>query len=86
MQALHGLDRGELRVAQKVDGEWTVNAWVKQAILLYFGIREMETQEVGPFEFHDKIPLKSGLAEAGVRVVPPGVVRATARSSSRARS
>jgi 2,3,4,5-tetrahydropyridine-2-carboxylate N-succinyltransferase len=76
------LDRGELRVAtppvaQTDDdvGEWTTHAWIKQAILLYFAVRKMERIEVGPFEFHDKIPLKHGLDKAGVRVVPPGVVR-----------
>ena len=74
------LDRGELRVAEPgplgEDGEeWVTHAWVKQAILLYFGVRGMETLEVGPFEFHDKIPLKKGLAAQNVRVVPPGVVR-----------
>ena len=69
------LDRGELRVAEKIDGVWQVNAWVKQAILGYFRVRKMETFEVGPYEFHDKIPLKRGLAEAGVRLVPPGAIR-----------
>ncbi len=70
------LDRGELRVAvQGDDGEWTVNAWAKKAVLLYFGVRAMEVMEVGPFEFHDKIPLKTNLAEQGVRVVPPGTIR-----------
>jgi 2,3,4,5-tetrahydropyridine-2-carboxylate N-succinyltransferase len=78
------LDRGELRVASPPaaadegadeGGEWTTHAWTKQAILLYFGIRGMETHTVGPFEFHDKIPLKKGLAAQNVRVVPPGVVR-----------
>jgi 2,3,4,5-tetrahydropyridine-2,6-dicarboxylate N-succinyltransferase len=74
------LDAGELRVATppKPDdegGEWTTHAWVKEAILLYFAIQKMETLEVGPFEFHDKIPLKKGLAARGVRVVPPGTVR-----------
>jgi 2,3,4,5-tetrahydropyridine-2-carboxylate N-succinyltransferase len=73
------LDRGELRVAEKVvtdaGAEWVVHAWVKLAILHFFRISQMQTMEVGPFEFHDKIPLKRGLAEAGVRVVPPGVVR-----------
>ena len=69
------LDRGELRVAESFNGSWVTHAWVKQAILLYFAIRKMETIEVGPFEFHDKIPLKKNLAAAGVRVVPPGVVR-----------
>ncbi len=69
------LDRGEVRVAEKLGGEWIVNAWVKEAVLLYFAIAEMKVMEVGPFEFHDKIPLKHGLAQAGVRVVPPGVAR-----------
>ena len=75
-QTIAKLDRGEIRVAtQGTDGAWTVHAWVKQAILLYFGLQKMETMEVGPFEFHDKIPLKRGLAEQGVRVVPPGTAR-----------
>jgi 2,3,4,5-tetrahydropyridine-2-carboxylate N-succinyltransferase len=69
------LDRGELRVAEKGSAGWTVNAWVKEAILLYFAIAEMKVMEVGPFEFHDKVPLKRGLDKAGVRLVPPGVVR-----------
>jgi 2,3,4,5-tetrahydropyridine-2-carboxylate N-succinyltransferase len=69
------LDRGELRVAEKVGGEWVVHAWVKEAILGFFRVSKLETMEVGPFEFYDKIPLKRGLAEAGVRVVPPGTVR-----------
>ena len=75
------LDRGELRVASPPadpddeTGEWITHAWVKQAILLYFGVRGMETLEVGPFEFHDKIPLKRGLAAQNVRLVPPGVIR-----------
>ena len=69
------LDRGELRVAEKQGDTWVTHAWVKQAILLYFAVRKMERIEVGPFEFHDKIPLKKGLDRAGVRVVPPGVVR-----------
>ncbi len=74
-EAVARLDRGELRVAEKVDGEWVVHAWVKQAILGFFGVAQMQVHEVGPFEFHDKIPLKKGLAAAGVRVVPPGTVR-----------
>ena len=78
-EAIELLDKGDLRVATPPegdpDGEWTVHAWVKQAILLYFAVRKMETFSVGPFEFHDKIPLKTGLAAANVRVVPPGVVR-----------
>jgi 2,3,4,5-tetrahydropyridine-2-carboxylate N-succinyltransferase len=70
------LDRGELRVAEATGpGEWITHAWVKQAILLYFAIQGMQRIEIGPFEFYDKIPLKKNLPEAGVRVVPPGVVR-----------
>ena len=76
--AVARLDRGELRVAsppEEPDGEWVVHAWVKQAILLYFGVQKMRTMEVGPFEFHDKIPLKTNLEAQGVRVVPPGTAR-----------
>jgi 2,3,4,5-tetrahydropyridine-2,6-dicarboxylate N-succinyltransferase len=73
--ALDLLDRGEARVAEKVGGEWIVNEWLKRAILLAFRQRRMETVEVGPYEYHDKLPLKHGYAEAGVRVVPPAVAR-----------
>ena len=69
------LDAGKIRVAEKVDGAWRVNAWVKEAILLFFAVSDMKVMEVGPFEFFDKVPLKSGLKDAGVRVVPPGTVR-----------
>jgi 2,3,4,5-tetrahydropyridine-2-carboxylate N-succinyltransferase len=74
-ETVAALDRGEVRVAQRVDGEWRSNAWVMKAISLYFVVAEMETIEVGPFEYHDKIPTKKNLAAAGVRVVPPGTVR-----------
>jgi len=69
------LDRGEIRVAEQVDGEWRVNEDVKAAILDYFRIREMETIELGPYEYRDKIPLKRDFAELGVRVVPPATAR-----------
>jgi 2,3,4,5-tetrahydropyridine-2,6-dicarboxylate N-succinyltransferase len=69
------LDRGELRVAEKRDGTWTVNQWVKEAIMLYFRVQPLATTVTGPFEYHDKIPTKHGLADGGVRVVPPGTVR-----------
>lgn len=70
------LDGGKLRVATRgEDGNWTVHAWTKQAILLYFGIRQMERIEVGAYEYHDKIPLKKNLDRQGIRVVPPGTVR-----------
>jgi len=81
-RAILALDRGELRVASPDPSPgggggtgWTTHTWVKEAILLYFALQKMEVLEVGPFEFHDKIPLKKGLAAAGVRVVPPGTVR-----------
>jgi 2,3,4,5-tetrahydropyridine-2-carboxylate N-succinyltransferase len=72
------LDSGELRVAEPgptPESDWVVHAWVKQAILLYFGLTQLTTIEVGPYEYHDKIPLKRGWAEAGVRVVPPATAR-----------
>jgi 2,3,4,5-tetrahydropyridine-2-carboxylate N-succinyltransferase len=69
------LDRGEVRVAEKVEGQWVVHEWVKQAIMLYFRLSGLEVMRAGPFEYHDKIPTKQGLDEAGVRVVPPGTVR-----------
>jgi 2,3,4,5-tetrahydropyridine-2,6-dicarboxylate N-succinyltransferase len=75
VEALHGLDRGELRVAEKADGEWKVNAWLMQAVNLFFAVSGMETAEFGPFETRDKIPLKKDLEKAGVRLVPGGVAR-----------
>ena len=69
------LDRGEVRVAEPEGDDWRVNAGVQSAILDYFRSRKMEPREVGPFEYHDKIPLKSGYEELGVRVVPPAVAR-----------
>ena len=69
------LDKGVLRVAERDADGWHVNEWVKKAVLLYFGVCGMEQCEVGPFEFHDKIPLKHNYAESGVRVVPHAVAR-----------
>ncbi|WP_080779106.1 2,3,4,5-tetrahydropyridine-2,6-dicarboxylate N-succinyltransferase [Chryseobacterium phocaeense] len=69
------LDSGELRVAQPTENGWQVNEWVKKAVVMYFPIQKMETIEVGPFEFHDKIPLKKNYAEKGVRVVPHAIAR-----------
>jgi 2,3,4,5-tetrahydropyridine-2-carboxylate N-succinyltransferase len=69
------LDTGELRVAEPTTDGWQVNEWVKKAVVMYFPIQTMETIEVGPFEFHDKIPLKTGYAEKGIRVVPHAVAR-----------
>lgn len=69
------VDAGELRVAEPIEGGWQVNEWVKKAVVLYFPIQKMETIECGPLEFHDKIPLKKGYAEKGIRVVPHAVAR-----------
>ena len=69
------LDKGNLRVAQPSDNGWIVNEWVKKAVILYFPTRKMETIKVGPFEFHDKIALKSNYKELGVRVVPHAIAR-----------
>ena len=69
------LDKGELRTAFPVGDTWQVNDWVKKAVILYFPICKMETIEVGPFEFHDKIPLKRNYAQLGVRVVPHAIAR-----------
>jgi 2,3,4,5-tetrahydropyridine-2-carboxylate N-succinyltransferase len=75
-QVIAKLDLGELRVAEPLsNGEWQVNEWVKKAVVMYFPIRKMETIEVGPFEFHDKMALKTGYAEKGVRVVPHAIAR-----------
>ncbi len=69
------LDKGKLRVAEPREGLWVVNDWVKKAVILYFPLRRMETLDVGPFEFHDKIPLKRAYRELGVRVVPHAIAR-----------
>jgi 2,3,4,5-tetrahydropyridine-2-carboxylate N-succinyltransferase len=74
-RTIAALDRGEVRVAEKTGGEWLVNDWVKEAIILYFRMKGLETQQAGPFEYHDKIKTKQNLAGAGIRVVPPGTVR-----------
>jgi 2,3,4,5-tetrahydropyridine-2-carboxylate N-succinyltransferase len=69
------LDEGTLRVAEPTSKGWQVNEWVKKAVVLYFPIQKMETFEVGIFEYHDKIPLKTGYADKGIRVVPHAVAR-----------
>lgn len=70
------LDEGKLRVAEPLEnGEWKVNEWIKKAVVMYFPIRKMETIEVGPFEFHDKMALKKNYKEKGVRVVPHAIAR-----------
>jgi 2,3,4,5-tetrahydropyridine-2-carboxylate N-succinyltransferase len=74
-EAIAALDRGEARVAERVDGVWVVHEWTKKAILLYFRLRKVEPMTVGDLRFLDKIPVKADYAERGVRVVPPGVAR-----------
>ena len=74
-EVIAALDRGELRVAEPDGDDWRVNTEAQEAILAYFRLREMEPQEVGPFEYHDKIPLKHDYEKLGVRVVPPAVAR-----------
>ncbi len=69
------LDKGKVRVAEPTDEGWQVNQWVKKGVIMYFPIQKMETIEVGPFEFHDKIPLKNNYKEQGVRVVPHAIAR-----------
>lgn len=69
------LDKGELRVAEPVASGWQVNEWIKKAVIMYFPIQQMETIEVGPFEFHDKIKLKRNYKALGVRVVPHAIAR-----------
>ena len=76
------LDKGELRVAEPTADGWQVNEWVKKAVVLYFPIQKMETLEAGIFEYHDKIPLKRGYKEKGIRVVPNAVARHGAYISS----
>lgn len=72
---IEDIDKGRLRVAEPVNGGWQVNEWVKKAVVMYFPIRQMETIEAGPMEFHDKMKLKSNYASLGVRVVPHAVAR-----------
>jgi 2,3,4,5-tetrahydropyridine-2-carboxylate N-succinyltransferase len=74
-QVIELLDKGQLRCAEPTDSGWQVNDWVKKAVILYFPIQQMETIEVGPFEFHDKMSLKKDYAAQGVRVVPHAVAR-----------
>lgn len=74
-EVVEQLDKGTLRVAEPGGDGWKVNEWVKKAVILYFPIQQMETIEVGPFEFHDKIALKKNYKSLGVRVVPHAIAR-----------
>ncbi len=75
VQVLRALDRGALRIAEPGAADWIIHEWVQKAVMLYFSVAQMEVMELPPFEFRDKVPIKKGLEEAGVRVVPPGVAR-----------
>jgi 2,3,4,5-tetrahydropyridine-2-carboxylate N-succinyltransferase len=74
-EVIEEVDKGRLRTAHPVNDGWEVNEWVKQAILMYFGIQQMETHHLPPFEFYDKMKLKQGYKELGVRAVPHAVAR-----------
>jgi 2,3,4,5-tetrahydropyridine-2-carboxylate N-succinyltransferase len=74
-KTIDALDKGEIRVAEPGDKGWIVNQWIKKAVILYFPIRKMETIEIGPFEFNDKIPLKKNYKSLGIRVVPHAIAR-----------
>ena len=74
-EVIEMLDKGNLRIADNNDGNWIVHEWVKKAVVLYFPIRKMETIEIGPLEFHDKMKLKTNYKDLGVRVVPHAVAR-----------
>ena len=74
-ESIRLLNQGEIRVAEPSAGGWVTNTWVKEAVLLYFGVQKMEKITLGPFEWHDKIPIKEEFEAARVRVVPPAVVR-----------
>ena len=74
-EVIDQLDKGLLRVASQDSGEWITHEWIKKAVILYFPIRKMELTEVGPFQFYDKIPLKSNYDKLGVRVVPHAIAR-----------
>ncbi len=75
LEVIELLDNGTIRVCEKQSNKWIVNQWIKKAVVLYFPISKMTTIELGPFEFHDKIPLKTGYAEKGIRVVPHAIAR-----------
>jgi len=81
-QVISELDTGNLRVAEPTNNGWQVNEWIKKAVVMYFPIQQMKTIEVGIFEYHDKIPLKTNYAEKGIRVVPHAVARYGAYISS----
>jgi len=74
-EVLEMLDAGQVRIAEPDGRAWRVHEWIKKAVVLYFPLQQMQTIELGPYEYHDKIPLKRNYAALGVRVVPPAVAR-----------
>ena len=74
-EVIEALDKGMIRVASNEEGKWITHKWIKKAVILYFLLQKMEVISMGPFEFHDKIPLKTGYQALGVRVVPQAVAR-----------
>lgn len=72
---INELDNGNIRIAEENNGIWKINEWIKKAVILYFPIQKMESIEIGPFEFHDKIPLKKDYKKRGIRIVPNALVR-----------
>ncbi|TAH08796.1 MAG: 2,3,4,5-tetrahydropyridine-2,6-dicarboxylate N-succinyltransferase [Sphingobacteriia bacterium] len=74
-EVIEAVDKGHLRAASPTEHGWVVNEWVKQAILMYFGIQQMQTWDTPPFEFFDKMLLKKNYKELGVRAVPPATAR-----------
>jgi 2,3,4,5-tetrahydropyridine-2,6-dicarboxylate N-succinyltransferase len=75
LELVEKVDKGTLRTAEPIDGKWQVNEWVKQGILMYFGVMPMQIMQEGPEQYYDKIPLKMGMQELGIRTVPGSIIR-----------
>jgi 2,3,4,5-tetrahydropyridine-2,6-dicarboxylate N-succinyltransferase len=75
LELVEKVDKGMLRTAEPIDGKWQVNEWVKQGILMYFGVMPMQVMQQGPEQYYDKIPLKMGMQELGIRTVPGSIIR-----------
>ncbi|MBX7243635.1 MAG: 2,3,4,5-tetrahydropyridine-2,6-dicarboxylate N-succinyltransferase [Bacteroidia bacterium] len=74
-KVIESLDKGEIRVAEPAAEGWKVNEWVKKAVILYFPVMPMKIMQMGPEQYYDKIPLKVGMQELGIRTVPGSVLR-----------
>ncbi len=75
LQVIDHLETGSIRVSNYLNGEWIINEWIKKAIIMYFSVQKMNTIELGPLEFYDKIPIKNQFKKKGVRVVPHAIAR-----------